>query len=171
MSGLSDRFCLVLRWPQATTTGQDYRRHRTHASTCQHWLGQAFCSLAVDFLTHIQLISTKTDLQIMRPALERESPRGCPPRGSPARSRGTVSAESSPLIALPLRQLEGTTKGWEEELRAPAGGGGWASQHQVGGQEFGVPSLVWRKELVLSLVGRPRVPVLHLPVPPVGGSR
>lgn len=31
-----------------------------------------------------------------------------------------------PLIALPLRQLEGTTKGWEEELRAPAGGGGWA---------------------------------------------
>lgn len=30
-------------------------------------------------------------------------------------------------------------------------------------------SLIWRKELVLSLVGRPRVPILHLPVPPMGG--
>lgn len=52
--------------------------------------------LGRDFLTHIQLISTKTDLRIMRPALEKGSPRGCSHRGSPVRSQGRVSAEITP---------------------------------------------------------------------------
>lgn len=65
-SVLPDRFCWVLRRPQATSTGQAYRRHRTHLVTCQHWLGQALRSRA-DFLTHTRLIDTETDLQVVRP--------------------------------------------------------------------------------------------------------
>lgn len=119
-SGLPDRFCWVLRRPQATSTGQAYRRHRTYLVTCQHWLRQPLCSRA-DFLTPTQLIDTETDLQIVRPALEKKSPVGVPSHGQAGGGPGGGGVQGTPpLISLPLCQVEDNTGG----PRAPAGGGG-----------------------------------------------
>lgn len=120
-SGLPDRFCWVLRRPQATSTGQAYRRHGTHSETPA--LARAGTLLS-GRLSHSHSAHRHRNRSSGRETSIREGKPsgGALTRAIPRGSWGRGSVGNTPLD-LPCPEPEDAAEGWEEEPRAPAGVG------------------------------------------------